>query len=132
MPSKISYFFTVVAFALTLPLSSSFAFDLLGQDQSEMVTQAQKLFLYGKYKESLALGRKAFAQGDADGALIIASFYEIGCSVPKDWAESDKWYRKAAKMGSVRAKQQIEIYQSDDGKALRRLATAMLGELAGC
>ena len=132
MPSKISYLFAVVALALALPLSLSFAFDAHGQSAEENFQQAKKFLDADQYKEAIPLLRKAARQGNVEGMLFLALLHEVGCGVPQDWAESDQWYRQAAKQGSSEAKEKLEMYKSETGVFMRGMMLGIVQETMSC
>ena len=41
--------------------------------------------------------------GDADAQTRLGWMYRAGRSVPKDWIEAERWYRKAAEQGNAEA-----------------------------
>ncbi len=103
MPSKISYLFTVVAFALALPLSLSFAFDAHGQSAEQNFQQAKKFLDAKQYKEAVPLLRKAVEQGSADAQTELGVLYFHGNGVEQDTAKALKWYEQAADQGKAEA-----------------------------
>ena len=107
MPSKISYLVTVVAFALALPLSLSFAFDAHGQSAEQDFQNAKKFIDAEKYKEAVPLLRKAAEQGSADAQLELGVLYFNGNGVEQDTIKALEWYEQAADQGKAEAMHRI-------------------------
>jgi TPR repeat protein len=65
--------------------------------------QAAVLYHQGKYTQAFALFMKSAKLGDAHGEEYVASMYQSGLGVEKDYSQSLIWYRKAADQGNAAA-----------------------------
>jgi len=62
--------------------------------------------------------RKAADQGYADAQVILAVHYDMGRGVPKDPAEAEIWWRKAADLGRVDAELHVAGQSKDQAQSL--------------
>ncbi len=53
----------------------------------------------GDYATVVRELRPLAEQGDASAQFFLGSMYYVGTGVPQDYAETAKWYRKAAEQG---------------------------------
>jgi S1-C subfamily serine protease len=65
--------------------------------------------------ELSALKTKAEA-GDAEAQFAVAVMYDLGIEVPKNYAESGKWYLKAANQGLAEAEFKLAVRYFEFGK----------------
>jgi S1-C subfamily serine protease len=68
--------------------------------------------------EVVELTRKA-EQGDAEAQYNLAVIYDLGIGVTKSYAESGKWYLKAANQGLAEAQFQLGVRYFEFGKSAR-------------
>src|ERR1041385_7621848 len=79
---------------------------------------------FAQNPELAELTRKA-EQGDAEAQYNLAVVYDLGIGVTKSYAESDKWYLKAASQGLAEAQFQLGVRYFEFGKnAKENYATA--------
>ena len=65
--------------------------------------------------EFAAVKDKADA-GDAEAQFTLAAIYDLGIDVPKNYAESGKWYLKAAQQGLAEAEFKLGVRYFEYGK----------------
>src|SRR5882762_11224555 len=65
--------------------------------------------------EFAAVRDKAEA-GDAEAQFTLAMIYDLGIDVPKNYAESGKWYLKAASQGLAEAQFKLGVRYFEYGK----------------
>ncbi len=70
---------------------------------------------FGQNLEFQEAKKKAEA-GDAEAQLQIAMMYDMGIGAPKNYAESGKWYLKAAQQGVAEAQFQLAVRYYEHGK----------------
>ena len=76
------------------------------------------LFLaYGAFAQT-ALKEKA-EKGDADAQFTLGMTYYEGRSVPRDYVESARWFRKAADQGHAIAQSRLAPYMKTAAAFLR-------------
>ena len=122
----------VVAFALTLPSLSLPASEAQEKKAAETAEEATQLIEANEYKAAFPLFQKAAKQGNPEAMVGLAFFYEIGCVVPQDFGEAEKWYRQAAKLGSAEAKETLEMYKDQTGLLMRGFIVALIQENMSC
>src|SRR6266404_6924940 len=54
--------------------------------------------------------------GDAEAQFALAVMYDLGVDVPKNYAESGKWYLKAANQGLAEAQFKLAVRYFEFGK----------------
>src|SRR2546430_13639694 len=62
--------------------------------------------------------------GDAEAQFALATIYELGVDVPKNYAESGKWYLKAANQGLAEAQFKLGVRYFEYGKQARENYTS--------
>src|SRR5215211_6162708 len=65
--------------------------------------------------ELTSLKQKA-ETGDAEAQFAVALMYDLGVDVPKNYAESGKWYLKAANQGLAEAEFKLGVRYFEFGK----------------
>ena len=69
--------------------------------------------LTGTYEEAFLWFSKAADQDDADAAFNVGSLYYLGRGVAKDEAKATEYYRKAARLGMLEARQALKSLGQD-------------------
>jgi len=63
--------------------------------------------------------RQKAEEGDAEAQFALALRYDLGLDVPKNYAESGKWYLKAANQGLAEAEFKLAVRYFEFGKQAR-------------
>ena len=80
------------------------------------VDDAVQAYLRGEFNKAVVLLRPAAEQGDAQAQTYMGLLYERGKGVPRDYAESVKWYRLAAEQGKADAQYYLgNMYRNGNG-----------------
>src|SRR5678816_1885410 len=79
--------------------------------------------LQGADSEVDSLRRKAEG-GDAEAQFALALMFDLGVDVPKNYAESGKWYLKAADQGLAEAQFKLGVRYFEYGKTARENYTS--------
>ena len=72
---------------------------------------ATKAYERGDYKTAYRLFKPLAEQGNPDAQLMLGFMYDQGQGVPQDYAEMEKWYRRAAKQGSIAAQSTLRLME---------------------
>jgi TPR repeat protein len=77
---------------------------------------AVQAYLRGEFSKAATLLRPIAEQGDPQAQTYMGLLYERGKGVPKDYAESVKWYRLAAEKGKADAQNYLgDMYRKGNG-----------------
>lgn len=77
---------------------------------------AVQAYLRGEFNRAAMLLRPIAQGGDAQAQTYMGILYERGKGVPKDYAESAKWYRLAAVQGKADAQKHLaDMYRKGNG-----------------
>lgn len=87
-----------VSLALVLPLVAHAGFD-----------EAVQAYGTGDYATALAEFKVLADQGKPEAQYFMGLFYHNGFGVPRDQAESAKWFLKAARQGDARSQYYVGI-----------------------
>jgi S1-C subfamily serine protease len=79
--------------------------------------------LWGAASEVDSFRRKA-ESGDAEAQFALGLMYDLGVDVPKNYAESGKWYLKAAEQGLAEAQFKLGVRYFEYGKTARENYTS--------
>jgi len=72
---------------------------------------ATKAYDRGDYKTAYQLIKPLAEQGNPDAQLMLGFMYDQGHGVPQDYAEMEKWYRRAAKQGNLSAQSTLRLME---------------------
>src|SRR5438067_10132648 len=72
--------------------------------------------LAGAVSSELAAVKDKAESGDAEAQFALATIYDLGVDVPKNYAESGKWYLKAANQGLAEAQFKLGVRYFEYGK----------------
>lgn len=77
---------------------------------------AVQAYLRGEFDKAATILRPVAEQGDTQAQTYMGLLYQRGKGVPKDYAESVKWYRLAAEQGKADAQNYLgDMYRKGDG-----------------
>ena len=77
---------------------------------------AVQAYLRGEFDKAAILLRPIAEHGDPQAQTYMGNLYERGKGVPKDYAESVKWYRLAAEQGNADAQKYLgDMYRKGNG-----------------
>jgi len=77
---------------------------------------AVQAYLRGEFDKAAMLLRPIAEQRDPQAQIYMGLLYERGKGVPKDYAESVKWYRLAAEQGKADAQNYLgDMYRKGNG-----------------
>lgn len=65
----------------------------MAQSGQECYEKAKECVFSNKLTEAMKWFQKAAEQGHAKAICNIGQLYELGCGVPQDQAEAEKWFR---------------------------------------
>lgn len=65
----------------------------------------------GEYIAAYQLIRPLAEQGDPDAQLMLGFMYDMGHGVPQDFAEMEKWYKRAARQGNTAAQSTVRLME---------------------
>ena len=74
---------------------------------SQKTDEAKEAYDQGDFATALTLSRPLAEEGDAEAQYLLGRMYFAGKGVPKDHAESVKWYRRAAEQGNAEAQSKL-------------------------
>ncbi|HSR55349.1 MAG TPA: SPOR domain-containing protein [Alphaproteobacteria bacterium] len=98
----------------TAILAVALSFALILPAGAEDAGNATDSFKKGNYAEAFKKWQPLAAKGDAASQFNLGLMYETGRGVKKDPAKALIWYRKAAKQGHARAKNNIRMIHTND------------------
>ncbi|MFN5758658.1 MAG: tetratricopeptide repeat protein [Sphingomonadaceae bacterium] len=88
-----------VALGVTLPIVPAYA----------DVKAGVKAWAQGKFEDAVAHWRIPAQTGDADAQFNLGQAYRFGRGVPMDLNMAENWYRRAARLGHVRAEENLGL-----------------------
>lgn len=89
-----------------------------GQAIAGSFEDALKEYERGEYIAAYQLLKPLAEQGDSNAQAMLGFMYERGRGVPQDYAEMEKWYRRAAKQGNVGAQLTLQLMRERAGKEM--------------
>ena len=96
---------TAAVVILILPLL------MTGLAIAESFEDAKKAYEHGDYITAYRLIKPLAEQGNPDAQLMLGFMYDQGQGVPQDFAQMEKWYRRAAKQGSIAAQSTLRLME---------------------
>src|SRR5512134_1902679 len=82
---------------------------ITGQAIAGYFEDAVKAYERGEYKTAYQLLKPLAEQGNSNAQVMLGFMYDQGRGVPRDYAEMEKWYRRAAKQGNIGAQYTLRL-----------------------
>lgn len=100
-------------------VGSKSASESRGGSPAELLRLAEEARRRGDHAESVALWRRAAAQGEAAAMFQLGAAFELGRGCPQDWRQAAGWYRRAADLGHGGAMNNLGAFL-EQGRGLER------------